>query len=180
MGSIKELLQYLFNAVKFWIIVQPWEQGLRVRFGRFVKQLKGGLYFRIPYIDSLYIQSVQLRVIQLPMQTLTSKDLKTITINGVIGYSICDVEKLYKTLYHPEFTLSNLAMSELAEFIYHNCLADIKPKAIEMAVSKKLHAGDYGIKIKYFRLTSFAVVRTYRLIQDQSWCAEGMTLNEKR
>lgn len=180
MNQVKDFLEYILNAIKFWVIVQPWEKGLRVRNGKYVKKMDGGMYFRIPYIDSVYIQSVRLRVVSLPIQTLTSKDLNAITLNSAIGYSIVDIEKIYATLYHPELTLANMAMSEVSDYVYKNDLKDLHPQEIENAVINKLSAGDYGIKVEYFRMTNFAVVKTFRLIQDQSWTNEGITLDQKR
>jgi len=58
MNSVKDLLDYILNIFKIWVIVQPWEQGLRVRLGKHIKLVNGGLYFKIPYIDSYYIQSI--------------------------------------------------------------------------------------------------------------------------
>lgn len=180
MNQVKDFIEYILNAIKIWIILMPWEQGLRVRNGKHVTKMTGGIYFRIPYLDSVFIQQVRLRVVSLPIQTLTSKDLKTITLNSAIGYSITDVEKLYKTLFHPELTLANMAMSEIAEFVYKNNVDQLDPSVIENAVLTKLKAEDYGVNVEYFRLTNFAVVRTYRLIQDQSWVSEGMTLDVKK
>lgn len=180
MNQAKEFIEYILNAIKIWVIVQPWEKGLRVRAGKYLTKLRGGIYFRIPYIDSIYVQSVRLRVVSLNMQTLTSKDLKTVTLNSSIGYSISDVSKLYDTMHHPETTLSNMAMSEIADFVFKHDVEEINPRMIEDAVVSRLNAGNWGITIEYFRLTNFAIVRTYRLIQDQSWGTEDINMNSKK
>ncbi|WP_410221917.1 SPFH domain-containing protein [Pedobacter sp.] len=179
MNQAKEFIEYILNAIKIWIIVQPWERGLRVRRGKYITKLKGGIYFRIPYIDSIFIQSVRTRVISLPMQTLTSKDFKTITLNSAIGYCIVDVDKLYNNIFHPELTLSNMAMSEVSEFIHNNNVDDINPQLIENAVIEKLKAGNYGIDVHYFKLTNFAIVKTFRLIQDHSWVNSDLDMDKK-
>ena len=116
----------------------------------------------------------------MPIQTLTSKDIKTITINGAVGYTITDIEKLYQTLFHPETTIANITMSEVADFIFKNNFESINPNTIEEAVISKLNQDDFGLKFEYFRITNFAVVRTFRLIQDQSWFSEGLSMNEKK
>ena len=56
MNQVKDFFEYIFNAVKIWIIVQPWQTGIRVRNGKQVKKLTGGIYFRLPYFDSVFIQ----------------------------------------------------------------------------------------------------------------------------
>lgn len=180
MSNLKDFFEYVFNAVKIWVVVQPWQGGIRVRFGKQIKNLKGGVYFRIPYFDSVFIKDTRLRVVSLPIQTLTSSDEKTVTLSSSVGYSITSVGQLYKTLNHPETTIANMAMSVISEFIYNNKLLEISPERIEEIVLKKLNAEDYGIRFEYFKITSFAVVRTYRLIQDQSWMYEGLDMENKK
>ena len=180
MNQVQQFLDYIFQTFKIWVIVQPWEAGLRVRNGKYIKKLGKGVFVKIPYFDSVYVQEIRLRVREMPMQTLTSQDLKTITLNSSIGYSIRDVEKLYQTLYRPEMTLQNIAMSAIAEVIHSTNANDISPAAIENAVIEKLKADDYGLDYEYFKITNFAIVRTYRLIQDQSWVSEGFSMTEKK
>jgi len=180
MNQVRDFLEYIFNALKIWVIIQPWETGLIVRNGKRIKVRTKGIYFKLPYFDSVYVQENRLRVSEMPMQTLTSKDDKTITLNSSFGYSISDLEKLYQTLFQPETTLKNIAMSTIAEVIFNNDLQLISPSGIERKVLEKLRADDYGIKFEYFKITNFAIVKTFRLIQDQSWTEEKLNLEKKK
>ena len=180
MNQIQQFSEYILGAIKIWIIVQPWQTGIRVRAGKKITKLSKGLYFRIPYIDSVYIQENRLRVASMPVQTLTSKDIKTITINGAVGYVINDIEKLYQTLFHPETTIINIASSEISEFVFNNNIQDINPQAIEDYVLEKLNVEDYGLTFSYLKITTFAVVKTFRLIQDQSWVDETLKMDDKK
>lgn len=180
MNQIKEFLQWIFDAMKFWVIIQPWESALRVRLGKHIKKLSGGIYFRVPYLDSIYVQENRLRVCSMSMQTLTSKDAHTITIEGSVGYTISDIEKLYETLYRPETTIANIVKSEIADFVFKTNAVDILPEHLEKVVLEKLNIEDYGLTFQYFKVSNFALVRTYRLIQDQSWTSEGIFMNDKK
>ena len=180
MNQVQQFFEYIFNAVKIFIIVQPWQTGIRVRNGKKIKKLDKGIYFRLPYFDSVFVQESRLRVAEIAIQTLTSKDLKTITLNGAFGYSITDIEKLYRTLYHPETTLQNIAASEMADFVFSNDVQSVTPESVEKHVLGKLKTYDYGVNFEYFRIINFAVVKTYRLIQDQSFNYEGLRMDEKK
>ncbi len=173
MGNIKEFLEYILNAVKIWIIIQPWQNGIIVRCGKKVREVKGGVYFKLPYFDSVYVKDGKLRVVSLPIQTLTTKDGKTITISSSAGYCIDSVRKLYETLYHPETTVANIIMSELAEIVFKNNITEISPKFLEETILSKIHFEEYGLKFDYYKISNFAVVRTFRLIQDSSWMYEN-------
>lgn len=180
MVQIKELIQYLFKSVNFIVIIQPFEQGLRIRFGKHKKLLNKGTYFRLPYFDSIYVQESRLRVNSMPVQTLTTKDSKTITISSSLGYSIKDISKLYDTLYHPETTIQNMCMGYLNEYVSELNCNDIVLKDLKKSVKEKMKELDYGLDINYFEINTFAIVRTYRLIQDQNWIDEGLEMNTSK
>jgi regulator of protease activity HflC (stomatin/prohibitin superfamily) len=180
MNQVKEFLEYIFNAFKIFVIVQPWQNALIVRNGKIRKEVSGGIYFKIPYFDSVFVQENRLRVVLFSIQTLTSKDGQAITISTSLGYSINSIQKLYKSLYHPETTLGNIAMGFLADYVYANEVKNISPLNIEQLILEQLKKEDYGINFHYVKITNFAVVRTIRLIQDQSWGFEGLSMNEKK
>ena len=81
---------------------------------------------------------------------------------------------------HPELTISNIAMAAISDYVYQNEIGTISITDIENTVLEKLKTEKYGINISYFKLLNFAVVRTYRLIQDQSWSDHGINLNNSR
>lgn len=180
MSWIENLIRYLTNIFKFWIIVQSWESGIRVRGGKYIKKLNAGFHFKIPHYDSVFIQETRLRVLNLSMQTLTTKDGKTITVSGSIGYKITDVEKLYDTIYQPEMTIGNLALGTVGKFISDKHLEYIDQEAIEENILLELNKTDYGLEFTYYRITTFAVVRTYRIIKDSEWFHEGLDMNKSK
>lgn len=180
MGQVKELFEYLFNLVKIWVIIQPWQQGIRVRFGKNKKLLNAGVHFKIPYFDSVYVQETRLRMVNLPIQTISCQDKQTVTLNGAIGYVITDIEKLYSTLYHPETTIMNMAMAKVTDFVSKLNLDSISLDKLEKWVVKDLEALDYGIKFEKFEIVNFASVKTFRLIKDEAWVYEGINMEDKK
>jgi len=169
MNSLFEFIRRFAEIFIWWTVVQPWEGAIRVRFGRHTKTLSPGVHLRIPYVDSIYRQTIRLRFCMMGVQTLSTKDGKTVTLAASVGYKISDVGKLYDTLHHAEETIRQLAMSEIARFIQCRPIEECSPGEIENAVSKTLCLDQYGITSDGIRLTDFAVVRTYRLINDQRY-----------
>ncbi len=180
MNYIKDTLDYLSKLFQWWIIISPWEKGIRVRFGNRVKLLEAGIHFRIPFFDTIYMQTIRSRNVSLPVQTLTSKDGITLTINSVVSYSIIDIIKLYDTLYHPEMTIANIVMSKIAVYISDNNIKDCSPAKLNEEINKTLSNTDYGVKFENMNIVSYAIVKTYRLIQEGSWIGEGYNLNDKK
>lgn len=171
-GRIIELIQKLFV---WWVIVDPWEQGLRVRGGKRIKLLASGVHFRFPFYDQIFVQTTKLRVVSLPPQTVSTKDGKTLTIACAIGYSISDVLKIHQTLFQPESTICNIVMGFIADFVARNELPGCSPSIIEQAALVELVKKEYGIKFEYLMVTGYAVVKTYRLIQDGHWMPDNVS-----
>ena len=169
MNSLFEFIRRFAEVFIWWTVIQPWEGAIRVRFGRWVWPLAPGVHLRIPYADSVYRQTVRLRFCMMGVQTLSTIDGKTITLAASVGYRIADVWKLYNTLHHAEETIRQFAMSEIARFIQCRPLVECSPEAIEGAVSKTLCLDQYGIAFDGIRLTDFAVVKTYRIINEQRY-----------
>lgn len=177
---IKDVIEYLSSIFKWWVIVQPWEQGLKVRLGKSIKILEKGIYFRIPYMDSIYVQPIRLRVVQNPLQTLTTKDGKTLSIACVVGYSIVDIMKFYNSLHQPESTISNMTLGGINDYISKRNCSEVDPIVIEEDLVKEFAKLDYGIKFEYVKIIGFANVKTYRLIQDSTWMPDSLSLDIKK
>lgn len=178
MSSIRELLRELGGLLRWWVVVAPWEQAVRVRMGKHVAVLRAGVHLRVPFVDRVFRQSIRRRFSSIPTQTVTTRDGKTVTVSGTMGYAIADIGKLYDTLHHAEDTITSEGQGVIARFVARNDFADCLPTAIEAHVADALDLGRYGLDGAEFFVTDFAAVRTYRLIQGQphDW-AHGQALN---
>lgn len=179
MNSIQDILKYITNFLTFWVIISPFERGLRIRFGKNVKILTEGIHLKIPIFDAVYIQTIRSRNISSGIQTVSTKDGITISLGSIVQYNINDIYKLYNTLYHPEMTITNLVMGEISNYISDNIISDCSPQKIQDKISAKLKNTKYGIEFEFVNITTYAIVKTFRLIQDVSWINEGYNLNQK-
>lgn len=178
MDAINGLFNWLAKALTWWVTVMPWEQGLRIRFGNRIKLLKPGIYIKVPIIDGVYVQTTRLRIIALPIQTVSTLDAKTITVAATGGYAISDIQKLYNNLYHPEITISSFIMGLIADYVAAHNLIDCSPERIAKEVNKELiKYSSYGLTDVSAKIIGYAVVRTYRLISDQHYMDRGMQLD---
>lgn len=172
-NTIAGFLQRIFQ---WWFTVMPWEQAIRVRAGKRAKLLKAGLYLRIPFVDAVYVQTTRMRMADSPMQTMSTKDGNTITVKSVVGYVIDDVQKLYNTLTHPEMTLASMSMGLVGDYVRSKNISEITPAAIEDFVAKEINATQYGLKDFSIKIVTFAIVKTFRLIQDGTYMGEGLNM----
>lgn len=181
MEAISQLVIWMKGLFTWWVVIVPWEQGVRVLLGKHRKLLKPGVAFRLPIVHLIFKQSVRLRSADLQLQTVTTKDGHGVAIAGAIFYKITDVLKLYETLHHAQETTAAMAAGAIAEAVRSLDREDCIPAAVVGLVKAKLDFTQYGIELGDLYLTDFAYVKTYRLISDdkrQSWDSLLDTIRE--
>lgn len=176
MNLLNSIAEFLSKLLNWWFTVMPWEQAIHVRRGKYPKTKGPGFYWKIPFVDQVFLQTTRMRMIDVPMQTMSTKDGSTATIKSCVGYSISDINKLYETLYHPEMTLSSMVMAKIGEYIRDTDVKDIVPANIEQAANDLISSKDYGLKDVTIKITTFAIVKTFRLMQDGSGLYENLNM----
>jgi regulator of protease activity HflC (stomatin/prohibitin superfamily) len=179
MEWIRQIWDQISTLFKWWVIIMPWEAGLRIRFGKKIKTLDAGIHFRIPYIDTCYRQSTRIAFINISPQTLTTKTGETVTISLIIGYSISDILKVHTSVSEIQGALTGKVAGCVSDFISTTEIDKCKPKDVELHAIQTLSEEDWGIDIEEIKVTSYAIVKTYRLIQDPNWMSTSHTLDTK-
>ena len=178
MSFFSEFFAQLGGAFKWWIVVAPWEQAVRVRGGKHASLLGPGIHFRIPGLDWISRESVRLRTIDLGLQTISTLDGKTVTTSGYIRYKVGNLLKVMNSFHHPEDTLVDEAMGAIADHITVRELADLTPRGVGAAATAALGGTDgCGLTALEVKITDFASVRTYRLLQDDRRWNRGDTFS---
>ncbi len=179
METLTAFLKQIRQIFTWWVMVAPWEQALRVRAGRRVRRLPAGVHLRIPFLDTVHVQSVRLRLATMSMQTVMTRDRQALTVAGALGYAVGDIERLYQTLHHAEDTLTNLSMTAVAECAATADAKDFTPELLAQrataAITPTFTA--FGLIDISIRITDFAFLRTYRLVSDTRWGTHGGSLN---
>jgi len=178
--GLLEIFRSFGRLFIWWVTFAPWEQGLRVRLGRHVKLLGAGVHLRLPLIDAIYRQSTRLRFSDLKPQTVTTADGHTLTFAGYIGYTINDVKLLYETLHHAEDAVCAIAMGAISDYVFTHTLEECAPDTVQSAIIESLNLAKFGLGGAYVVLTTFARVKTYRLIMDEHPYSTGDSLSTQR
>lgn len=167
MSIFQGILDFLKQLLAWWFVVEPWEQAVRVRFGKHVLLMHAGVHFKIPFFDVVYKQNVRRRVSGIPVQTLTASDGAPVTVHGSIGYKICDVLKLHLTLHDAEVSVQQEVQGLVTNYVVTHSVDECTPEKIIAAVKATLNLSKYGLGDIDFFLTGFVSnVPTFRLIQD--------------
>jgi regulator of protease activity HflC (stomatin/prohibitin superfamily) len=165
-----DVMKQLLKATKLFprfAVVFPNEGGVFLRMGKYKKSIGPGLYFCFPIIDEIHKLDITPQVINLPNQSVTTRDSKTLAISGAVEYSIYDARKALLEVQNFDASLQNLSMGIIGDYIkqrmYEEC---IKVDGLEAQVIEGIRdrASEWGLKITRFWLTDLAQHRVYRLM----------------
>lgn len=173
-------LTTIFHAMsqplKWWVVVAPWEQGIRVRLGKEALKLDPGLHFRIPFLDRIYVQSIRLRIITSGIRTFSTSDNKVVNVNLGIRFAVRDIKQLYSTIADPEKTLLNHISSLAAKYVFKTSGKDLSPKDLQDYIDTSMVDDNWGLCDVSAHVIDFAITRTYRLIGNDYESRSGFDL----
>ncbi len=174
MNLLQQLIEILKSALVWWFIVEPWEQAVRVRFGKNVLLFDPGVHFKLPFFDVLYKQNTRRRVCDVPLATLSTLDGITISVHSSIGYAVRDVLKLHNTLQDAELAVKQAALGCVARFVAVNTSSQCTPEKLSAYVEENIKLERYGLEDVDFVVSGFVCgVRTYRIISDGMYAYPG-------
>ena len=164
MTWLSTIFQTMSQPFRWWVVVAPWEEGIRVRLGKTAVALAPGIHLRIPFLDRVYVQSIRLRIITSGSRTVSTLDKKVVTFTLAVRFAIRDVKQLYNTISDPENTLLNHVSASAAEYISQTNSDDIINE-------------DWGLSDVSAHVIDFAIARTYRLIGNVYERTAGLDLD---
>lgn len=164
MNLISQITHALSAVFQWWVTIAPWQQGVRVRFGKHTTLLQPGVHFKLPLFDTVFMQPIRLRSQYVGSQTLTTVDGKSISLASAIQYEIVDLLTLYRTLHNAHDTIEQKVQGVIADYIVTCRLESLRPDVLNEHLHAALDLSKYGLRVHQFDVTNFVVVRTHRLI----------------
>lgn len=164
---IRDILQAVGGHLRFWVVIDAYQNGGVLRFGKYSRTLAAGIHWKIPFVEVVNEQNVSLTTMRLPPQTLTTKDNVGVVAAAMVRYSIKDVEPYICGVTDQADVLIDVSMGAILKAIteatYEQLLAQLPEAKVTTAVRAKVNR--YGFKIEEITFTDFAKVRSIRLIQ---------------
>lgn len=157
MNQLLEFLSQFFGKWKFWIVVPPWDIGVRVRLGKVLTKLEPGLHFRIPLLDEIVLVNTRQRVCATACVTLQGSRIGFSSVKSAsIGYRITDPAAAILRYSGMDMTIVCLVQAELAA---RHGIQEIE-KNLRSEMSK------HGVAVDFVRLVEDVEVRTLRMLND--------------
>jgi len=104
----------LFSGVK---IVQPYEQGVYMRLGKFIGILNQGLNVVFPLINVVVKIDLRTQVLDVPRQEVITKDNSPVVVDAIIYIKVTDPKKAFFEIIDYRFATVNLAQTTLRSIV---------------------------------------------------------------
>ena len=161
-------------AVWEWFIpftvINAYEQGVVLRFGKFHHVVKPGLRWLIPFgIDEVKYETVVRQTSYLDVQSLTTKDKKSISIAGIIVYKIDDIRMFLLDIDDGEVDMNNIVYGIISEHVEKYKWEDVLGAGFHTAITRatKRACNKYcGVKVIAIKWSDKTVARSLRLWND--------------
>ena len=161
-----QLLQNFGKDLLPFFVVDMWEKALVLRFGKFEDIKEPGLHFKIPFVDSVWHQTVVTQSIHLHPQSITSLDYRNIVVRAIVRYDISDCYLFLTKLSHPTDVLVDTTGAMIREIIEERNWEDLNDVEEELTQTIGNKVKEWGINIEKVTLTDLAEINSLRVISD--------------
>ncbi|MDR1954639.1 MAG: SPFH/Band 7/PHB domain protein [Candidatus Methanoplasma sp.] len=108
------LIATMMSGVK---IIQPYEQGVYMRLGKFIKILNQGLNFVCPLINVVVKIDLRTQVLDVPSQEVITKDNSPVSVDAIVYIKVTDPRNAFFEIVDYRFATMNLAQTTLRSII---------------------------------------------------------------
>lgn len=157
-------INQLGDYIKPWVVVNHFQECIILRWGRYYKTLKPGVYYKWMIADYPLWDNVKPDTMEIDPVTVTTRDGKQVTIGAVIQYEISNLYKFLVENNDSRSNMNHLAGAEISDCLEDREWQDIKKKPTKNAVQKNLTPlfEDMGVKILDLKFKDKAEVRSFK------------------
>src|SRR5579875_2632951 len=117
-GIVAAVLVLLLVVRSIFIVVPEYQRAVLLRFGRVIGEARGpGLVFRIPIVDKVVKVNLRVEVVDIPSQSVITKDNVTIQVDAVVYFQVVEPVRAVIGVDNFRFASQRIAMTSLRSII---------------------------------------------------------------
>lgn len=159
---------------KFWtqlcpfFIVEQFNEAVQLRFGKLYKHRTGGVYSKIPFVDTVYEHAIVPTTMPLSSQSLVTRDDKNIVVKGIIKFKVSNVETFLLQVWGASEAIEDMTKAIIKKVITSHSWEDCKKLDIDnqITIKARIEAKKWGIEILQVTLTDIGLIWSVRLFND--------------
>jgi len=158
-----KLFDYIFGFLKNLrpiVFILEFDKGRMFRAGRFLKILEPGWHFRIPFIDTVFIENVVNTTICIREVNITTSDNKSVSIAAKINLEIFDLHKSSVLTNDWKSNIVDVSRGIISKNLMMYTWDEICKGSVEEKISKLIEeeALKIGLRIWSFHFTDKLVI----------------------
>lgn len=152
-------------------VVDAFDEGIVLRFGKFHKVIEAGLHFKIPFVDQPLTTTTVTTTMHLNSQSLTTLDGKGVVLRGVVKYKVKDIEKFLLTVYDAKDAIGDVTMGCIKAVVMDKNWNDLLSNELDELILKEVKAEcrKWGVDVSKVTLTDLAIIKSIRLFNESSF-----------
>ena len=159
------IVTFIHDILPFKIVDQ-WEQGVHLRFGRFFRVVYPGLNWKVPFFDQVLTTPVITQTVNLKPQTVTSLDEKSVVLTSIVRYHIVDVEKFLLGVMHANDVLVDTTQGIIRDVVEGTKWEDLYDLSNIVRPEVNDFVGKWGITVEQVSFPDLGQIVTYRVMTD--------------
>lgn len=149
-------------------IIRSYQRGVKFKKGIVQpEQLEPGIRWGWPFVDSIEVVSIVEDVIDLPTQSITTSDGKTVSFSANISYEVVDLVAYFTNVQDFSESLPRVAAGHLAKQVREWSWDELHKgqKKLEESLKGTLttRVKGWGVRVIECRLTDCVVAKQYRI-----------------
>lgn len=172
---IEKLIDLLANGWHYiapFVVLEPYEGGGVLRFGRYHRTIGCGFSWKWPLAEVVISVPTCTTTMRIPPQTLTTRDGVGVVCGGVIKYQIKDVEPYICGVLDQVDVLADTTMGAILSAVtdadYETLRADLAGAARRARQRVADQVNRFGFKVEAITFTDFGKVRSFRLVSEHA------------
>jgi regulator of protease activity HflC (stomatin/prohibitin superfamily) len=164
-----DLLAGVWSSLRPYEVVEAYNRGVVLRFGRYSRTLQPGIHWKWPLAEDVVSVIACITTLPLAPQTLTTQDDVGVVVAAVVKYEITKPESYVTEIWDQRDVLADVTMGAVRQAVvamkYADLIANPPEDRIIELVRKAVNR--YGFKVHAITFTDLGRVRSLRLIQAQ-------------
>lgn len=165
--------------------ITDFERGVLLRFGKrlYKDDLAGGMHYMLPCVDSMLKIDIRETIIDIPRQSVVTKEGTNLIVDGVVYYKVFDANKALMGITRVKHSIGLLAQTKLREVLALHTYNQIQMERIALANRMKAildQASErWGVDITRVELTDLRLPQNLQMAMNAEQEAQRRAVADK-
>lgn len=159
------LVTFIHDVIPFKIVDQ-WEMGVHLRFGKYMRVVESGLNWKIPFFDQILTTPVITQTVNLSPQTVTSEDERSVVLSSIVRYHIHDVRKFLLGVMHANDVLVDTTQGIIRDIVEGCKWSDLYDLGSVVTPEVNEQVAKWGITVELVSFPDLGEIKTFRIMSD--------------